>query len=297
MTYLITGSGTLATELIKQLYKQATKIVVYSRNEARQAELKKEFPEYPDNKMRYIIGDIRDLERLTNAMRGVDCCIHTAALKRIEVGEYDVEEFVKTNVTGSMNVIKACNSNNVKRCILSSTDKACSPINAYGASKLMAERLFISGNNLGSCEFAIVRYGNVLGSRGSVLELWQKQKDEGKPLTITSRDMTRFWIHIKDAAKFIIHKFGIMQAGCIYVPKIDKQSIYSLALTISDNIKQIDVRPSEKIHECLINEHEGKNTTQWEGYYIVYPEHHQWTAEIERMGSRVDGGFTLTSEE
>lgn len=294
MHVLITGgTGTLGQELVKQLYRVATKITVYSRSESRQADMQRTWPIYPDNKLQYVIGDVRDEDKLIEAMRTVTHVIHTAALKRIETCEYNIEECMKTNILGTMNVVKACNKNKVKKCLVVSTDKAVSPINAYGASKLMSEKIAIAANNLGPCHFACVRYGNVMGSKGSVMELWRKQKEEGKPLTVTDKEMTRFWIEIEEAAKFIIHKFEIMERGCIYIPKIKKSNVLAEAKAISPKIQMIQRRPGEKTDEELIHKYE--NCYEWENYYIIYPIWHEWIEKMNYMGEHKPN-FHLTSK-
>ena len=201
MNLLITGgSGFIGNEIVKQIYDKYDRIVIYSRSESKQAEMKERFPEYPDNKMRYMVGDVRDVTRLTSAMRGIDHVIHAAALKRVETAEYDPAECLKTNVVGTMNVIEACNSAGIKKCITTSTDKAAAPETLSGSSKLCAERLFVSANNLGKCRFSICRYANVEGSTGSVVELWHRQHNAGIPLTITDVRMSRMWIQADVAA-------------------------------------------------------------------------------------------------
>lgn len=305
MNLLITGgSGTIGNEIVAQVYHEYDRIVIYSRGEAKQAEMKQRFPEYPDNKMRYMIGDVRDKDRLAQAMRGVDRVIHAAAIKRVEVAEYDPEECIKTNVLGAMNVIEACNAAGVKQCLTTSTDKAAAPETLYGSSKLCAERLFVAANNLGKCRFSICRYANVVGSTGSVLQTWKKQVEAGDPITITNPHMTRMWISQNEAALFITHKFLVMQGGEIFVPNLLGKNMLVMArdfisannLPIDTRIVEIPMRPSEKLHEVLITEVDARHAYFCGDYYVVYPAHHAWCKNIFPLGHKVPDGFTLTSE-
>lgn len=303
MKLLITGAGSLASELIKQLHKQCRRLVVFSRSESRQGELKKHYPEGGRAGLRYFIGDIRDVDRLTVAMRGVDYVIHTAALKVVPTGEYNPSEFIKTNITGSENVAIACNRAGVKKCILSSTDKAVNPINLYGMTKGCAEKLFIAYNNLGDCRFSVCRYGNVAGSTGSVIPLWERQSKNGE-LTITDKRMTRFWITLEQAGKFIYTMLERMYGGEIFIPKINKMSMVNLANKLFSDmtLKETGIRPGEKLHESLLNEEESrecysrKDDLSGIEYYCVYPGFHEW-GDIPKLGTRLSETFTLTSED
>lgn len=300
MNLLITGgSGTIGNEITRQAYDKCDRIVIYSRGEAKQAEMKELFPEYPDNKMRYLIGDVRDPNRLTSAMRGIDHVIHAAAIKRVEVAEYDPCEAVKTNINGTMNVIEACNKANVKKCILTSTDKAACPETLYGATKLCGERLFISANNLGKCRFSVCRYANVEGSTGSVLKIWERQAAAGKPITITDSRMTRMWLSKEEAAAFILSKFEAMAGGEIFIPDLHGINIRKLAQTLYPDkpVEEIGLRPSERLYEVLITETDSRNCYYNGDYYVIYPAHHDWVKTISTTGTRVKEGFRLTSEE
>lgn len=304
MSILITGgTGTLGKELIRQLQfiDAEQRICVFSRDEFKQAELKKIYPEGGAKGLRYFIGDVRDYERLKTAFKGVDTVIHAAAMKRIEVCEYDPQEALLTNTIGSYNVIRAAIENNVSKCIFISTDKAPAASTMYGATKLCAERLFIGSNNLGKTKFSVVRYGNVMGSRGSVKELWEKQVIAGEPITVTDKRMTRFFWTIQEAASFVLHKIDIMQGGEIFLPVMKSYSIYEMAKEISENIIETGIRGIEKLHETLLTEEEvnfcyymQEQTAPIE-YYTIYPFQHDWCKEIKIKGVKVHKNFTLAS--
>jgi UDP-N-acetylglucosamine 4,6-dehydratase len=245
---LITGAtGSLGKALIKKLLPLCSEIICYSRDELKQSEMVKEFPS-----VKYILGDVRDLPRLTESMVDVDYVIHAAALKQVPTLEYNPMEAIKTNILGSQNVIDACKANKVKKAVLISTDKSCEPRNSYGATKMLAEKLFTSQNC--STIFACVRYGNVIGSRGSVIPLWKKLAEDKKPIQITDPEMTRFWITLEQAVDLVFHALEQNRNGQIYVPKIPSMSMIDLAKTIApDSTREISgIRPGEKIHEKLV---------------------------------------------
>jgi len=256
-TILITGgTGSFGKQFVKtilQLYKPH-KIIIYSRDELKQYEMAQK---YNDNCMRYFIGDVRDLPRLQKAMRGVDYVVHAAALKHVPIAEYNPMECIKTNVIGAQNVIDACLENNVKKIIALSTDKAASPANLYGASKLLSDKLFVAANNLTGTQeiqFSVVRYGNVLGSRGSVIPYFQKLIAEGATeLPITEPNMTRFWITLQEGVDFVLKNFKRMQGGEIFIPKIPSMKMTDMAKAIAPNLatKIIGIRPGEKLHEIM----------------------------------------------
>ena len=253
---LITGgTGSLGKELVKRFIDyEPEKIIVFSRDEFKQSEMAKDFTE-PN--IRFFLGDVRDRDRLNQALSGVDYVVHAAALKQVPALEYNPEEAVKTNVNGSMNVIDACIYNKVKKCILISTDKAVNPINLYGATKLCAEKLFIAANAYNKTSFSCVRYGNVIGSRGSVIPLFQKLKEQGaKKLPVTSPDMTRFWITLDEAVDLVMIALMKTDMGKIIVPRAPAMSMADLARAIIPDceIEVIGVRAGEKIHESLISE-------------------------------------------
>jgi UDP-N-acetylglucosamine 4,6-dehydratase len=274
---LITGGtgsfGKKFTEIVLKKYKPK-KIIIYSRDEFKQFEMRKKF----NNKcMRYFIGDVRDKERLIRAMEGVDYVVHAAALKHVPVAEYNPMEAIKTNVLGANNVIDAALDSGVKNVIALSTDKAVSPINLYGATKLASDKLFIAANNMKGTKdirFSVVRYGNVMASRGSVIPLFQEFAKKGvKKLPITHPDMTRFWITLNEAVEFVLMAFETMQGGEIFVPKIPSMKITDLAKAIVPDAEFdiIGIRPGEKLHESMISIDDSYNTLEFDKYFIILP--------------------------
>jgi UDP-N-acetylglucosamine 4,6-dehydratase len=265
---LITGgTGSLGKSLIAKLLNEssARRIAIYSRDELKQLQLKSFFEDNP--RLRWFLGDIRDLDRMKRAMHGVDFVIHAAALKQVDTGEYNPMEFIKTNVLGSQNVIEAAIDCGVKKVVALSTDKASSPINLYGATKLTADKLFIAANNYSQgygTAFSVVRYGNVMGSRGSVIPLFRDLSEKNKPLPITDLRMTRFLISLNMASDFVLDSFGIMQGGELYVPRIPSIKIVDLAKAISSESELIEVgiRPGEKLHEEMISHEDIRRTIQ-----------------------------------
>ena len=276
-TLLITGgTGSLGKSLINELLKKKyalKKIIIYSRDELKQHELKILYPTKKYPSLRFFIGDIRDRERLSFALRDTDIVIHAAALKQVESSEYNPFEFVKTNVTGTQNVVDACLSSNVKKAILVSTDKAVAPANLYGATKLCAEKIFISSDNIKGKQkiaFAVVRYGNVLGSRGSVLHEFIKQKKNGK-FFITDLEMTRFDMKLEQSVNFVINSTLIAKGGEIFVPKLPSFYIKDLAKAICAKtaLKEIGAKPGEKIHEVLMSVNEYCRAVENKNFYII----------------------------
>ena len=269
-----TGSfGKKFTEILLKNFKPK-KLIIYSRDEFKQFEMKKRF----NNKcMRYFIGDVRDKERLIRAMEGVDYVVHAAALKHVPVAEYNPMEAIKTNVLGGNNVIDAAIDTGVKKVIALSTDKAVNPINLYGATKLASDKLFIAANNMKGAKdirFSVVRYGNVMASRGSVIPLFQELAKKGaKKLPITHPDMTRFWITLDEAVNFVLMAFETMQGGEIFVPKIPSMKITDLAKAIAPNCEFdiIGIRPGEKLHESMISIDDSYNTLEFKNYFIILP--------------------------
>lgn len=277
---LITGgTGTLGKAFIRYVYKnyKPKKLIVYSRDEFKQFEMSKDFPlsNYPG--IRFFLGDVRDKKRIKSATIGIDYVIHAAALKHVPIAEYNPQESIKTNVIGAQNLIEACIENNVKKVIALSTDKACNPINLYGATKLVSDKLFISSNILSAHTktlFSIVRYGNVINSRGSVIPIFQNAKIKKEPMTITDSKMTRFFITIEDAVKFIIKSLDIMEGGEIFIPKLPSIKIIDLAKSISpkSKIKIIGIRPGEKLHESLFSKEDSMNVIENKNTYIILPQ-------------------------
>lgn len=281
---LITGgTGSFGQAFTKEILNgpRVERIAIYSRGEHLQEEMQRKFN---DDRLRFFIGDVRDRDRLEMAMHGVDTVIHAAALKVVPIAEYNPTECIATNVTGAENVVKASLRAGVQRVIALSTDKAVNPINLYGASKLAAEKIFTAAHSLsaGKCRFNVVRYGNVSGSRGSVLPLFKKLKEEGKPLTITDERMTRFWITLGQSVNLVMSALAVDYPGWhskILVPKIPSIKVHDLALAINPNNIKLNtgIRPGEKLHETLITEDEARTTTLgWKidknyFYYIINP--------------------------
>ena len=279
---LITGgTGSLGKALITHLLKSTNvrRIVVFSRDELKQHDLRKHFSN--NNRLRWFIGDIRDLERLKRAFHGVDFVIHAAALKQVDTAEYNPMEFIKTNVLGSQNVIDASIDAGVKKVVALSTDKASSPINLYGATKLTADKLFVAANNYSiayGTAFSVVRYGNVMGSRGSVVPFFENLAKNGQPLPITDFRMTRFWISIESAVEFVLESLEIMNGGELYVPQIPSMRITDLARAVAPNADQIEIgmRPGEKLHEEMISADDSRRTLILNNRYLVMPVIAEW---------------------
>jgi UDP-N-acetylglucosamine 4,6-dehydratase len=285
---LITGgTGSLGKELIR-FFMENTKvrrIAIYSRDELKQHNLRNEIGR--DGRLRWFIGDIRDLERLKRALHGVDFVIHAAALKQVDTGEYNPMEFIKTNILGSQNVIDASIEAGVKKVVALSTDKASSPINLYGATKLTADKLFVAANNYShsyGTTFSVVRYGNVMGSRGSVIPFWKSLAEAGRPLPITDLRMTRFWISIEQAVQFVMDSLEIMQGGELYVPRIPSMRIVDLACAVAPDTQLVEIgmRPGEKLHEEMISADDSRRTLLIADRYVVTPVVAEWGYEIPK---------------
>lgn len=298
---LITGgTGSLGKALISYLLKNTTarRIVVFSRDELKQHDLRSQFKN--DSRLRWFLGDIRDLNRLKRALHGVDYVIHAAALKQVDTGEYNPMEFIKTNILGSQNVIDACIETGVKRVVALSTDKASSPINLYGATKLTADKLFVAANNYSysyGTTFSVVRYGNVMGSRGSVIPFFRELVRQGKPIPITDLRMTRFWISIETAVKFIIESLQIMEGGELYVPRIPSMKILDLALAVAPEcvLEEIGMRPGEKLHEEMISSDDSRRTIILENRFLVMPVVAEW-GYSPPAGTKMEEGSAYRSD-
>lgn len=279
---LITGgSGSLGKSLVEHLLKNtsARRIAIYSRDELKQFQLKSYFKHDP--RLRWFIGDVRDIDRLKRALHGVEYVIHAAALKQVDTGEYNPMEFIKTNVLGSQNVIEASIDAGVKKVVALSTDKASSPINLYGATKLTADKLFVAANNYSfsyGTAFSVVRYGNVMGSRGSVIPFFRELARAGKPLPLTDIRMTRFWISIQNAVQFVMDSFDSMSGGELYVPRIPSMKLIDLAEAIAPGAKivEIGMRPGEKLHEEMISNDDSRRTLLLGSRYVVMPVVAEW---------------------
>ena len=302
-----TGSfGKKFLNYILQNYKPK-KLIIYSRDELKQSEL---IHIYKDKykSLRFFIGDVRDRERLTFALREVDIVVHAAALKQVETAEYNPIECLKTNVYGAENIISACLTNKVKKVIALSTDKAVNPINLYGVSKLASDKLFVSANSLSGnigTKFSVVRYGNVVGSRGSVVPLFNQYiKNKSKFLPITDSDMTRFWITIEEGVKFVIKSFERMIGGEVFIPIIPSVKITSLAKAMAPKLKQkiIGIRPGEKIHESLCSLDESRLVRNLKDHYVILPNltqtqpNKKYINNLKQVGLKVPNDFQYTSD-
>jgi len=289
---LITGGtgsfGKKCTEIILRNFKPR-KIIIFSRDELKQFEMSQVFShdQYPC--MRYFIGDVRDKERLNRAFQGVDYVIHAAALKQVPAAEYNPFEAVKTNIMGAQNVINVAIDQGVKRVMALSTDKAANPVNLYGATKLCADKLFVAGNSYvarDQTRFSVVRYGNVLGSRGSVIPFFMKKKEEGGVLPITDPRMTRFWITLSQGVDFVLKCLDRMIGGEIFVPKIPSMNIMNLAEAIWPDCPTeiVGIRAGEKLHEVMVPRDDARNTVECEDYYIIKPNFRYFERRFEHDG-------------
>jgi UDP-N-acetylglucosamine 4,6-dehydratase (inverting) len=276
---LITGgTGSLGKHLTKIIFEKwpnVRRLVIYSRDEQKQFQMSQEFPESKYNSIRYFIGDVRDLNRLKRAFVGIDFVIHAAAMKHVHIAEYNPDECVKTNIGGAENVIMAALSSSVTKVVALSTDKACAPINLYGATKLASDKLFIAANNIKGdqdIKFSVVRYGNVMGSNGSVIPFFLNQKKNGI-LPITDPEMTRFNISLDGGVEMVLHALEKAWGGEIYIPKIPSYKILDVASAICDKCekKVVGIRPGEKIHEEMITSSDSYNTYDLGKYYTILP--------------------------
>ncbi|MDP9797797.1 UDP-N-acetylglucosamine 4,6-dehydratase [Catenuloplanes nepalensis] len=279
---LITGgTGSLGKAFLRYAldHLNPKRLVVFSRDELKQYETRQLMGDDP--RLRWFIGDVRDRERLTRAMHGVDFVVHAAALKQVDTAEYNPFEFVRTNVYGSQNVVEAAIDCGVKKVVALSTDKASSPINLYGATKLTADKIFISANHYAAnhpTRFAVVRYGNVVGSRGSVVPFFRRLHAEGRSLPITDKRMTRFWITIDQAVRFVSTSFDLMNGGELYVPRIPSMRILDLANAVAPDVStyEIGIRPGEKLHEEMISLDDASRTLRLPDRYVVQPTIASW---------------------
>jgi len=276
-TILITGgTGSFGRKYVQVLLEkyQPKRIIIFSRDELKQFEMQQEFN---DSRMRYFIGDVRDIDRLNQAMNGVDYVIHAAAMKQVPAAEYNPMECIKTNIHGAENVIQSSLKNNVKKVIALSTDKAAVPINLYGATKLASDKLFVSANNMSGgkdTRFSVVRYGNVVGSRGSVVPFFKKLAANGsRSLPITHLEMTRFWITLRQGVEFVLKNFYRMSGGEIYIPKISSIRIVDLAKSISPDVELevVGIRPGEKLHEVMCPVDDSHLTYEFDDHFVIAP--------------------------
>jgi UDP-N-acetylglucosamine 4,6-dehydratase len=300
LTVLLTGgTGSFGQKFAEVLLRDHNpgKLIVFSRDELKQHEMRMV---YKDLRLRYFIGDVRDKERLHRAVQGVDVIVHAAALKQVPSCEYNPFEAVKTNILGASNIIDVAIDAGVKTVLALSTDKAVSPINLYGATKLVAEKLFVQGNAYAGAKgtrFACVRYGNVVGSRGSVIPVFQQQRERGK-ITITDERMTRFWMTLEQGVRFVIHCMGLMHGGEVFVPKIPSMRIVDLADVIAPGCEReiIGVRPGEKLHEVLVSRDESRYTLEFEDMYLIQPVHPWWTLKAYPGGQPMEDGAKFSSD-
>ncbi len=300
---LITGgTGSFGKTFIRMVLQNYSpeKLIIYSRDELKQYELMN-VKSLKNSPLRYFLGDVRDQDRLRRAMKGVDLVVHAAAYKHVPAAEYNPFEFVKTNINGAQNVIEAALDAGVEKVVALSTDKACNPINLYGATKLASDKMFVAANaygGFGTC-FSIVRYGNVVGSRGSAIPFFLKQKTKGL-VTLTDPEMTRFWITLKDAVNMVWDAFDSANGGEIFIPKIPTMCITDLIEVLAPGVpvKNIGIRPGEKLHECMISEDDSRYAYDFEKYYAILPaiDDKYKDPSINRNFSSVEKNFRYSSE-
>jgi UDP-N-acetylglucosamine 4,6-dehydratase len=304
---LITGgTGSLGKELTKTILEKwpnVKRLVIYSRDEQKQFHMAQEFPEHKYKAIRYFIGDVRDFERLKRAFNGIDYVIHAAAMKHVHIAEYNPDECVKTNVGGAQNVIQAALETNVENVVALSTDKACAPINLYGATKLTSDKLFIAANNirgLRNIKFSVVRYGNVMGSNGSVIPFFLNKRKDGV-LPITDTNMTRFNITLNEGVEMVLHALEYAWGGELFVPKIPSYKIIDVAKAIGPEceIKKVGIRPGEKIHEEMITSSDSFTSYDLGKYYVILPQVTNWNLNeyISNFNAKlVEQGFSYSSD-
>lgn len=301
LTVLITGgTGSFGRKFVEVMLRDYTpkKLIVYSRDELKQHEMR--IGGFNDAHLRYFIGDVRDQTRLYRAMQGVDVVIHAAALKQVPACEYNPLEAVKTNIDGARHIIDAAIDAGVQNVLALSTDKAVSPVNLYGATKLVAEKLFVQANAYSSqagTRFSCVRYGNVVGSRGSVVPLFKEQRRTGV-VTLTDERMTRFWITLEQGVRFVIRSLELMKGGEVFVPKIPSMRLIDLAKVIAPDCehKIIGIRPGEKVHEVLVSEDESRHALEFEDMYLIQPIHPWWQQPNYEAAQAMADGTKFSSD-
>jgi UDP-N-acetylglucosamine 4,6-dehydratase/5-epimerase len=300
-TVLITGgTGSFGSRMVERLLADHDPhaVRIFSRDELKQSELQRRFAD--DTRLRYLLGDVRDLARLNRATRGVDVIVHAAALKQVPAAEYNPFEAVQTNVIGAENVVSAAIENDVPLTLSLSTDKAVNPVNLYGATKLCAEKIVSQGNAYAAdspARFATVRYGNVVGSRGSVIPLFKAQAETGV-LTITDERMTRFWITLDQAVAFVIDCLSAMGGGEVFVPKIPSMRVTDIAEAIAPGAERslVGIRAGEKLHETLVTEDESRHSFELPDRYVIFPEYASWPLRDVGGGARMPEGFRFSSD-
>jgi len=293
------GTGSFGTAFVKSVlaFGQPKKVIVFSRDEQKHHVMKKQIS---DARVRHFVGDVRDLSRLRLALRGVDFVVHAAAMKHVDLCEYNPLEAIHTNITGTVNLIQAALDAGVEKVVGISTDKAVAPINLYGATKLSMEKLLTAGNAYSgdlSTRFCAVRYGNVMGSKGSVIPLFLKQREQGR-VTITDARMTRFWIEMDDAIALVLKALSLMQGGEIFIPKLRAATVTQVAKTLAPGVPQavVGIRPGEKLHECLMATEECRHAIDLGDIMVVEPEHATWGREVSERGTRLPEEFSYTSD-
>ena len=295
------GTGSFGRKFVQTLLEktEARRVIIFSRDELKQSEMQRDLAKYSE-RLRFFIGDIRDLERLQRAFRGVDFVVHAAALKQMPVLEYNPFEAVKTNILGTQNIINAALDQNVQKVVLVSTDKAANPANLYGATKLCAERLMISANAYSGdkgTRFGMVRYGNVFGSRGSLVKILEEQRVKGE-VTLTHEEMTRFWITLEQGVDLVLMALEEMHGGEIFVPKIPSMRIKDFITTVAPDCKVIvtGIRPGEKLHEVLVTTEEARHTKEYDNHFVILPEYNWWSSrEKYEKGKTLNEGFHYSS--
>lgn len=302
------GTGSFGQHFVQHILRhdRPRRVVVFSRDEMKQYEMAQRFPEQSYPCMRYFLGDVRDAERLVRACAGVDLIVHAAAMKHITAAEYNPTECIATNIVGAQNVISAAIANDVKRVIALSTDKAANPVNLYGATKLCSDKLFVAANNLAGhhrTRFAVVRYGNVMGSRGSVVPFFKRLVASGeKTLPVTHPEMTRFVITLQHGVEFVLQCLDVMTGGELFVPKLPSMNVTDLIEVLGEGLdyKVTGIRAGEKLHEIMIPYEESRNAIDMGRYYILQPAHHWWNlsefmARIREEGTAVTKPFEYAS--
>lgn len=299
------GTGSFGKQFIRSVLDTtaARRVIIFSRDELKQFEMA-QHPDFSDEdnaRLRFFIGDVRDRDRLRQAFSGVDIVVHAAALKQVPACEYNPFEAVKTNVHGAQNIIDCAIESGVSRVVALSTDKACNPINLYGATKLCSDKLFVSGNAYAGgrkTRFAVVRYGNVMGSRGSVIPFFLRQRASGV-LTITHAEMTRFWITLQQGVQFVLDSLERMKGGEIFVPKIPSSTITDLATAIGPDCEQkvVGIRPGEKLHEMMISADDARLTLDFDDHYVIQPQFRWWADRNRNVQAKmVEEGFVYSSD-
>ncbi|MCX6772935.1 MAG: UDP-N-acetylglucosamine 4,6-dehydratase (inverting) [Candidatus Micrarchaeota archaeon] len=300
-TVLVTGgTGSFGQKFTETLLSKHNPyaIRIYSRGELKQVEMERK---WGTEKTRFLIGDVRDKERLYRAMNGVDIVVHAAALKHVPVAEYNPAEAVKTNILGGMNIVDAAIDNGVERVLALSTDKAVHPVNLYGATKAVMEKIIIQGNVYRGKEkktlFSCVRYGNVVGSSGSVIPLFLKQREKGE-ITLTDERMTRFWITLEQGANLVINSLSTMKGGEIFIPKIPSMKVTDLADVVAPGVKRnvTGIRPGEKLHEVLLTGDEARHSKEYDSHFVIEPEYKFWDAINNTGGKALPEGFSYSSD-